>query len=41
MRDGGAAVRVVQFAVDRRLAGRSSWLEAARVKSVPRTVDTR
>ena len=41
MRDGGAAVRVVQFAVDRRLAGRSSWLEAARVKSVLRTVDAR
>ena len=33
MRDGTAAVRVVQFAVDRRLEGRSSWLEAARDKS--------
>ena len=35
MRDGSAAVRVVQFAVDRRLAGRSSWLEIARDKSAP------
>jgi hypothetical protein len=33
MPGGGAAVRVVQFAVDRRLAGRSSWLEVARGKS--------
>jgi hypothetical protein len=33
MRDGGAAVHVVQFAVDRRLAGRSSWLGVAREKS--------
>jgi Methylene-tetrahydrofolate reductase C terminal len=33
MGDGGAAVRVVQFAVDRRLADRSSWLEVARDKS--------
>ena len=30
MREGGAAVHVVQFAVDRRLAGRSSWLAVAR-----------
>jgi hypothetical protein len=30
---GGAAVRVVQFAVDRRLAGRSSWLRVAWDKS--------
>ena len=35
MRDGRDAVRVVQFAVDRRLAGRSSWLAAAREKSAP------
>jgi hypothetical protein len=33
MRDGGAAVRVVQFAVDRRLEGRSSWLAVARDQS--------
>ena len=30
MREGRAAVHVVQFAVDRRLAGRSSWLAVAR-----------
>ncbi len=30
MRDGRAAVCVVQFAVDRRLEGRSSWLAVAR-----------
>ena len=30
MRAGSAAVHVVQFAVDRRLAGRSSWLAVAR-----------
>jgi Methylene-tetrahydrofolate reductase C terminal len=30
MREGRAAVQVVQFAVDRRLAGRSSWLALAR-----------
>ena len=30
MREGGAALHVVQFAVDRRLAGRSSWLAVAR-----------
>jgi hypothetical protein len=33
MREGSAALRVVQFAADRRLAGRSSWLEVARDKS--------
>jgi Methylene-tetrahydrofolate reductase C terminal len=33
MRDGSAAVHVVQFAVDHRLAGRSSWLAAAREKA--------
>jgi hypothetical protein len=33
MREGSTAVRVVQFAVDRRLAGRSSWLAVAREKS--------
>ena len=33
MREGSAAVHVVQFAVDRRLAGRSSWLAAARERS--------
>jgi hypothetical protein len=33
MREGRAAVHVVQFAVDRRLAGRSSWLAVAREKS--------
>ena len=35
MRDGGK-VHVVQFAVDRRLAGRSSWLAVARDKSAAR-----
>jgi hypothetical protein len=35
MRDGSVAVHVVQFAVDRRLEGRSSWLEVAREKSAP------
>ena len=30
MREGGAVLHVVQFAVDRRLAGRSSWLAVAR-----------
>ena len=35
MRDGKEAVHVVQFAVDRRLAGRSSWLAVAREKSAP------
>ena len=35
MRDGRVAVHVVQFAVDHRLAGRSSWLAVAKEKSVP------
>jgi len=35
MRDGSAALHVVQFAVDRRLEGRSSWLAVAREKSAP------
>jgi hypothetical protein len=39
MRAGSAAVHVVQFAVDRRLAGRSSWLEVAREKSALRTLE--
>jgi hypothetical protein len=33
MRAGSAAIHVVQFAVDRRLDGRSSWLAAAREKA--------
>ena len=33
MQDGSAAIRVVQFAVDRRLQGRSSWLKVAQEKS--------
>ena len=33
MREGRDAVHLVQFAVDRRLAGRSAWLAAAREKS--------
>jgi hypothetical protein len=33
MRAGSAAVHIVQFAVDRRLAGRSSWLAVARDKA--------
>jgi hypothetical protein len=33
MREGSAAVHVVQFAVDRRWAGRSSWLAVAREKA--------
>jgi hypothetical protein len=32
MKDGGAAIRVVQFAVDRRLEGKSSWLAVAKEK---------
>ena len=35
MRDGRAAIHVVQFAVDARLKGRSSWLKVAREKSPP------
>ncbi len=33
MKEGKAAIRVVQFAVDRRLQGKSSWLKVAREKS--------
>ncbi len=33
MREGSKAVHLVQFAVDRRLTGRSSWLAVAREKS--------
>jgi hypothetical protein len=33
MREGGQKVHVVQFAVDRRLVGRSSWLAVAREKA--------
>lgn len=33
MREGRAAIRVVQIAVDRRLEGRSSWLKVARDKA--------
>jgi len=33
MRAGSAAIQVVQFAVDRRLSGRSSWLAAARAQT--------
>ena len=32
---GGGKVHVVQFAVDRRLAGRSSWLAVARERHAP------
>ena len=35
MVEGRAAIKVVQFAVDRRLQGRSSWLKVARDKSAP------
>lgn len=34
MREGRAAFRVVQIAVDRRLEGRSSWLKVAREKGM-------
>ncbi|NBT53452.1 MAG: hypothetical protein EBT05_00835 [Betaproteobacteria bacterium] len=37
MREGQAAIRVVQIAVDRRLEGRSSWLKVARDKAVLKT----
>ena len=37
MRSGKDAIKVVQFAVDRRLQGRSSWLAVARDKSAPAT----
>ena len=33
MRQGSQAIKVVQFAVDRRLQGRSSWLKVARDKA--------
>lgn len=33
MREGKGAIHVVQFAVDRRLQGRSSWLKVARDKA--------
>jgi hypothetical protein len=33
MQQGRSAIRVVQIAVDRRLAGRSSWLRVARDKA--------
>ena len=33
MKDGSAAIRVVQIAVDRRLEGRSSWLAAVRERA--------
>jgi len=41
MRYGNAAVHVVQLAVDRRLAGRSSWLAVARDQSAQVAVDAR
>jgi len=37
MREGAQAIQVVQWAVDRRLQGRSSWLAVARAKSAGRT----
>ena len=37
MREGQAAIRVVQIAVDRRLDGRSSWLKVARDKAALKT----
>jgi len=37
MREGQAAIRVVQIAVDRRLEGRSSWLKVARDKVALKT----
>jgi len=37
MRDGRTAIQVLQFAVDRRLQGRSSWLAAARERATQRT----
>ena len=37
MREGQAAIRVVQIAVDRRLEGRSSWLKVARDKAALKT----
>lgn len=35
MREGSQAIKVVQFAVDRRLQGRSSWLKVARERAAP------
>ncbi len=35
MRAGSQAIKVVQFAVDRRLQGHSSWLKVAREKTAP------
>jgi len=37
MREGAQAIQVVQWAVDRRLQGRSSWLAVAREKSAGRS----
>ncbi len=34
MVEGRAAIKVVQFAVDRRLQGKSSWMKVAREKAV-------
>jgi hypothetical protein len=41
MRGGSAAIQLVQFAVDRRLQGRSSWLAAARKEGASRAVERR
>jgi hypothetical protein len=41
MREGQAAIRVVQIAVDRRLEGRSSWLKVARDKAALKTETAR
>ena len=35
MVEGRAAIRIVQLPVDRRLEGRSSWLEVARDRNPP------
>lgn len=40
MREGKAAIRVVQLAVDRQLQGRSSWLKVARDRAPARTRET-
>lgn len=37
MRDGAQAIHIVQWAVDRRLQGRSSWLKVAREKAAAGT----
>ena len=39
MREGRAAIQVVQFAVDARLKGRSSWLKVAQEKSPPEATE--